>query len=160
MVVSLQFYQGHSPLKFRLADFPWNRLADFFEAGEIPEIGKLATLLRLHRLDGAILTFEENAFSVRFFQQRQTAPVRAQPRELFDEITLVHAFERRQPHDFRIIQTHLPRPAAAGRAALTFQKNGHQGMVNQRPDLRRKKSCRATGIIYHEHPRFARLAQW
>lgn len=39
------------------------------------------------------------------------------------------ALERGEPGDFRTRQTHLPRPAATGRATLTFKKNRHAEKV-------------------------------
>ena len=119
---------SHAALIFLLADLAGDGVADFLKAGKFPKIGKLAALLRLDRLDRAVVAFQENASSVRLFLQGQTATIPAQPRKLLDEFVLVDALERGEPGDFRGRQTHLPRPAATGRATLTFEENGH---VNQ-----------------------------
>jgi hypothetical protein len=44
---------------------------------------------------------------------------------LLDEIGFAQAFEGGEPGDFRLRQSHLSRPATAGRATLTFKENGH-----------------------------------
>jgi hypothetical protein len=44
---------------------------------------------------------------------------------LLDEFVFADALEHGKPGDFRIRQTHLSRPAATGRATLTFEENGH-----------------------------------
>ena len=107
-------------------------MADFFEAGKIPEIRKFAALLRLHRLHGAVFTFQKNALAIRFLQQRKSAPVMPQARELLDEIGFTQSFERREARNFRIGQAHLPWPAAARRATLTFKKNRHADNLSVR----------------------------
>ena len=104
-------------------------VADFFVAGKVPKIWKIAALLRFHRLHRAIFTLKKNALAVGFFHQRQTAAVVAQSRELLDETVFAHALERGQLGDFLIRQTHLSRPAAAGGAMLTFQKNRHTELL-------------------------------
>jgi len=52
-----------------------NGVADFFEAGKIPAIWKITTLLRFHGLHATIVAVEKNAFAVGFVLQDQTAPV-------------------------------------------------------------------------------------
>jgi len=123
---SMGFYQGYPPVIFCRADFEGDGMAGFFKAGEIPQVRKLPALLRLHGLHGAILAFKKNALAVWFFQQRQTSVIMAQAGEPLDEIVLAQALERREPRDFLIGQAHLPRPAAAGRAALAFEENWHR----------------------------------
>jgi hypothetical protein len=123
--VSLRFDQRNTLLKFLLAEEAWDGVAGLLEAGKIPEVRKIAALLRLHGLHGAIFAFQKNAAAIRFFLQRQSAAIPAQPRELLDEIRFAQALERSEPGDFLIRQTHLPRPAAAGGAALTLVKNRH-----------------------------------
>ena len=104
-------------------------MTDFLEAGKIPEIGKLAALLRLDGLDRAIVAFQKNTGAVRLLPQGQPATIPAQPGELLDEFVFADALECGEPRDFLIRQTHLPRPATASRATLAFQKNGHAGKV-------------------------------
>jgi hypothetical protein len=123
--VSIQFDLSHAAFVFRRADLTGNGMAGLFEAREFPKIGKLAALLRLDRLDGAIAALKKNAGAVRLFQQREAATIPTQAGELLDEIVLAHAFERGEPGDFSSRQTHLSRPATAGRATLTFEKNRH-----------------------------------
>ncbi len=110
---------------FLLADESRDGAAGFFKTGEIPEVRKIAALLRLDGLHGAIVAVQKNAAAVRLFLQRETAAIPTQPRKLLDELGFVQTLERGEPRDFRLRQTHLARPAAAGRAALTFIKNRH-----------------------------------
>ena len=117
--------EGDAPRVFRLGDFARKGFAGLLKAGKIPEIWKVAALLRLDGLHGAVVAVQKNAPAVRFFLQSQPAAIPAQPRELLDEIRFAQAFERGEPGDFRIRQTHLPRPTAAGRAALTLIENRH-----------------------------------
>ena len=120
-----RFDQRDAAFVFGLADFARKGVAGLLEAGEIPEVREIAALLRLHGLNGAIVAFQKNAAAIRLFQQRQPTTIPAQPRELLDELGFAQALERGEPGDFRIRQTHLPRPAATGRATLTFIKNRH-----------------------------------
>ena len=137
--VSIRSYQCGAARVFVLADLAREGAAGLLEAGEIPEIRKIAALLRFDRLHRAVFAVRKNALAVRFFHQRQAAPVVAQPRELLDELIYDHALERREPRDFRVGQTHLARPAAAGRATLTFQKYRHAaGYRNRRRRARQK----------------------
>jgi len=120
---------GDAALIFRLADFVREGVTGFLEAGKIPEVWEIAALLRLDGLHGTIITVQKNAAAIRFFLQGQPATIPGQPRVLLDEIGLVHAFERREPRDLLSRQTHLPRPAAAGRATLAFIENRHAGRL-------------------------------
>ena len=124
-VASFGFYQRDATFVFRFGDFARERFARLLKAGKIPKVRKIAALLRLDGLHGAIVAFQKNAAAVRFFQQGQSAAIPTQPRELLDEIGFAHAFERREPRDFFIRQTHLSWPATTGRAALAFVENGH-----------------------------------
>ena len=54
----------------------------------------------------------------------------AQPGELLDELVFANALECREPGDLCIGDAHLPRPAAAGGAALTFVEDRHGGAGN------------------------------
>ncbi len=123
-VASGCFYQCDAALEFLLADEARDGFACLLEAGEIPKVWKIAALLRLHGLRGAIVAGQENAAAIGFFQQRQAAPVLSQSRKILDEFTFAHALERGEPGDFLIRQTHLSRPAAAGGASPAFVKIG------------------------------------
>ena len=112
-------------LIFRRTDFARDGVAHFLKAGEIPEIGKPTTLLRLHRLDGAIFSLQKNARTVRLLLEGETTPIRAQPGKLLDEVVLAQAFEGCEPCDLSVIQQHLPGPAATGCATLTFEEDWH-----------------------------------
>ena len=107
------------------ADFAGDGVAKLFKTGKVPEVWKIAALPRLRGLHGAVVALQENAPAIRLFLQGQTAAIPAQPRELLDEFMFTDALERGEPGDFRIRQTHLPRPAATGHATLTFEVNGH-----------------------------------
>ena len=125
-VASLSFYQRDAARVFGLGDFARKGFAGLLKAGKIPEVRKIAALLRLGGLHGAIVAVQKNAAAARFFLQGQPAAIPAQPRELLDKIGLAQTFERGEPRDFFICQTHLPRPATTGRAALTIVENRHE----------------------------------
>ena len=115
----------HEPFVFFLADMARDGVAGFFKAGKIPEVRKVAALLRLDGLHRAVVALQKNAFAIRLVQQCQSAPIRAQPREALDEVGFAQALERGEAGDRGIVQPHLSRPAAAGGAALTFVEDGH-----------------------------------
>lgn len=100
-------------------------VADLFEAWEIPEIGKIAALLGLHGLDGAIVAGEKNAFAVRLVLERESLSIGAQAGEFLDEIEFGDALELREQGDFGVGQADLTGPSAAGGATLAFVKNRH-----------------------------------
>src|SRR5882724_166202 len=125
-----QFDLGDESRKFFVADKTRNGAAGFLEAGKIPEIRKIPALLRLDRLHGAIFAVEENALAIWFFLQGKSATVPAQPRELLNKFIFTDVFEFGETGDFFVRQTHLSRPTATGRAALTFIKNWHLKMVS------------------------------
>lgn len=120
---------------FRLRNAAREGATGLLEAGKIPEIREVAALLGLHRLHHAIASAQEDAFSIRFLLQDQPAAVMAEASVLLNEIMLALAFERREPGDFRVRQTHLARPATAGGAALTLVKNRHAGKLHWRPPV-------------------------
>ena len=123
--IAVQFDLSNAPLVFRGADFARDRVTDFFKAGKFPEVRKITALLRLHGLYGAVVALQKNAPTVRLFLQGQTTTIPAQPCELLDEFVFADALERGEPCYFLIRQTHLTRPAATGRATLTFKENWH-----------------------------------
>ena len=100
-------------------------MADLFEAREIPQVREVAALLWFYRLHGATLAIEEDTFTVGLILQSEPAPVAAQPRELLDELAFTQAPKGGEARNFHLRKRHLPRPAAAGGATLTFMKNWH-----------------------------------
>lgn len=67
-------------------DQPRDGAAKFFCIGMTPEIRKIAALLWLHRLDGAVVSLEKDACSVGFLLQGQSTPVVCEAGELLDEL--------------------------------------------------------------------------
>ncbi len=123
-------------------------MADFLEAGKIPEVWKIAALLWFDRLDGAVVALQKNAATIRFFLQGQSAAIPAQPRELLDEIRFSDALKDGEPGDLFILQFNLPRPAAAGRAALTFIKNRHARRLSFRqPFVNHRDACIIAALL-------------
>ena len=119
------FDEGDAPLIFLLAEEAWEGVTGLLEAGEVPQVWKIAALLRLDGLHGAVFAVEKNTLAIRFLLQGQPATVLPETGETLDEFIFADALERGEPRDFLIRQTHLPRPAAAGRATLAFVKNRH-----------------------------------
>lgn len=111
--------------EFFIADLTRNGVADFFESREIPQVWKVAALLRLHGLNRAVFAIEKDTFAVGLILQRQSLTIMAQLQKLLNKIELAHLLERGEPGNFLLGQTHLTRPAATGRATLTFIKNRH-----------------------------------
>jgi len=112
-----------------LRNLPGHGPADFFKARKIPAVGKVAALLRLDGLHGAIAAMQENAFAAGFVLQRKTAPILAQSCVMLNEIEFVQPEKFCEARDFVVSQLHLPRPAAALRAADAFVMNGHERKV-------------------------------
>ena len=110
---------------FVFADQARNRVANFLEIRKVPQVRKIAALPGLDRLNGTIVAFKKNALAVWLLHQSQPTVILSQAGEPLDKIELAHLLERGEACDFLIAQTHLPRPAAAGRAALAFVKNRH-----------------------------------
>jgi len=110
---------------FLIAYEPGNGPAGLFEAGEIPQVRKVAALLRLDRLNGAFVAFKKDAGAVRIFRQREAEAILCQPREALDEGDFAHFEKRREPCDFAVLESHFARPPAAGGAALAFMKHRH-----------------------------------
>lgn len=127
--MSSRFDVRDPPREFGFTDFLRDGAAQLLEAGEVPEIGKLATLLRFHRLHCAIVALEKDAGAVGSFLERQPAAICPKRSELLNEVVLAHPLEGCESRDLVVVQEHLTRPSAAGRATLTFQKNGHAGIM-------------------------------
>jgi len=113
------------PPEFLHRNLARDGVADFLEAGEVPEIRKVTALLWLHRLDRAVVADEEFAFAVRLFQQRKSLPIRAQPRVPGNEVSFAEAEMRGDAGNLCLRQAHLPRPPATRRATLTFIEDRH-----------------------------------
>ena len=110
---------------FGFADVARDGPTVFFRAGIFPEVGEVATLLRLHGLNRAIVADEKHTRATGLFLQSQPTPVMGQPGEALNEVAFAQFVERGQSRDFFASQLHLTRPAAAGRAALAIVKDGH-----------------------------------
>ena len=125
-------------------------MADFLEAGEVPQVGKIPALLRLHRLNGAVIAVEENTFTVWLLLQDQTAAIRAKSHELLDEVVFAQALEGRDPGKLGAGHAHLARPATAGSAALTFMEDRH-GVSVVSSTARAKRSLQ-TALQFPDEP--------
>lgn len=74
-------------------------LADSFESRKVPAIGEIAALLGLDRLDGAIITFQENTFTIWIFLEGQSPAIGAEPGKGLNEFELTQAFKLSQTRD-------------------------------------------------------------
>ena len=136
---------GDKPFILLITDHPGNGAAEFSRTRKVPKIRKIPALLWFDRLHGAVFAVEENAFSIRLVRKGKSPPILGQPGELLDKFWLCHSLAGRQPGDFRLGQTHLPRPATAGRATLTLQKNWHAGSLSK-AGLRRNLAPNHSGV--------------
>src|ERR1043166_1107953 len=123
--VASQLHLFRSRVRLPRLNFPWRCAADFLEAREVPAIGEVAALLRLHGLNGAVAAFEENTFAIWFLLQGKTMPVGTQASVSLDEIEFAHAEKCREARNLRVAQTPLSRPAAALGAAHALVMNRH-----------------------------------
>jgi hypothetical protein len=114
-------------MEFTLIDDFRDGATDFFEAWEIPQVGKISALFWFDGLHRAISALQKNALAVGFVLKGESAPVVSQAGEGLDESKFAHAFECREARDFRVRQPNLPRPPATGRATLAFVKYRHGG---------------------------------
>jgi len=71
------------------------------------------------------MAFEKHTGTIRIFLQYKPATIVAEPGELLDEILFAQALEGRNLRDFGFGQSHLPWPAAASGATLTFEEDRH-----------------------------------
>ncbi len=100
-------------------------MTNFLEPRKIPQVWKITALLRLHRLDGAIVAHEEFTFAIRLFEQRKPLAIRAHPRVPLNKFRLGQTKMSRNARDLSIGQSHLPRPATTRRTTLTLMENWH-----------------------------------
>jgi hypothetical protein len=82
-------------------------VTDLLEAGEVPQAGKVATLLRLHGLNGAIIADEEFAFAIGLLQKRKPLAIRTKPRVPFNELRLTQTKMRGDAGNLGICQADL-----------------------------------------------------
>ena len=123
--------------------------ADLLKTGEIPEIREIPALLRLDRLDRAIVSRQKYAAAVWLLLQGQALAIMTQPGETLDEIIFTQTMEGGKPRDFRVRQTHLPWPAAAGGTSLAFEKNRHGiGKRRFQPARQTKPLVSAAGTVH------------
>ncbi len=80
LVICLRFVAGRNG----------DRLADIAPSGEVPAIREILALLRLHRLDRAVVSLQEKAGSVLLINQGKALAVGSQPRVVLDEPILLH----------------------------------------------------------------------
>jgi len=120
-------------------------MTDLFESGKVPEIRKIAALLRLDRLDRTIVAHEKFALTIGLFAQRQPATVRPQPGMVGNEVGLPEAKVGGNPRDLRVGQAHLARPPATRRATLAFVENRHTPISNRLKPRRKEKPALIAG---------------
>jgi hypothetical protein len=82
-------------------------------------------LLGFHRVNRAIISIEENTFTIRLILEGKALAVGGKAGEFLDESGFVHLKMRGEGGDFRRIQADLSRPAAASGTAIAFVKNRH-----------------------------------
>src|ERR1039457_1972262 len=97
-------------------------------------------LLRLGRLHRAAPVLEKSAGTVGLCFQGQPPAIVAQAGLLLNEGCFAQAFAARELCNLRVLQTHFPGPATAGRATLTFKKNRNVERVIQ-PARCAKPTC-------------------
>ena len=109
----------------------WHGCTDFAPAGEVPDVGKADALRGFDGLHGAVATFEKDALVVggaagggAFVEQRETVARGAQAGVTLDESVLAQAEMAGERGDLGGAHFHLPRPAAAGGAALAGVVDG------------------------------------
>ena len=115
----------NQPHVFVFRDFAWDRTAKFIRGCVSPQIGKIAALLRFYGLNGATVADEKHARAIGFLLQGESTSVVGEPSEALDEIVLGQLVERGERSDLVVSQSHLTRPATAGRAALAVVKDWH-----------------------------------
>lgn len=101
------------------------RPTHLLKSRKIPQVWKIAALLRLDCIHNAIVALQKNTFACWLILQGQSASIRRQTRVLLHEVKFREAQKRRQARDLRLGQSHLPRPTAARGATITLIENRH-----------------------------------
>ena len=91
-----------------------------------PKVGKVAALLGFHRLDGANIPLEEDAFAARLFVEDQAPAIGVQSGVKGHKFLLGQAQMRRDAGDIAVGDADAAWPPATGAATLAFQESGHQ----------------------------------
>ena len=102
-------------------------VTDFFEAGEVPEVGELAALERLDWLNSAIVAVEKDALPVGFILEGESATIDGEAGVLLDEIVLGKVAKAGNAGDFRLAEADLAGPPTAGGATLALVEDRHAG---------------------------------
>ena len=110
---------------FSLRDFAWDGAAMCVSLGMPPQVREIPALLRLHGLNGAIVTGKKHAHTIRLLLQGKAASVMGQAREALNEVVFAQPLKCGEAGHFRICEPHLAGPAAAGRATLAIVKDRH-----------------------------------
>ena len=108
-------------------------MTGLLEAGEIPQVRKVAALLGLHRLHGAFAAVQKHALAILLFRERKPASITREPGVTLDEFHFAESLVRRETRGFAVGQAHVARPPAAGSAALAFVKDRHGAKAKQLP---------------------------
>jgi hypothetical protein len=120
------------------------RAAKLFESRKIPEVWKVAALLRFDGVDAAIAIGQEDAGAIVLIGESQAGPLLIQARECLDELVFGKPKELRHSSDFSFREAHLPGPAAARSAAVAFEENRHC------PEYRHSVSKCPTGLFIRD----------
>ena len=100
--------------------FDFGGLADFAPTGEVPGVGKAATLVGFDGLDLAILAVEKDAGAVGLIDEGKTTTVGAKAGVGSDELGLLYFQKRGDGGDLFFGNFDVPWPAAA--VGATFAK--------------------------------------
>ena len=121
-------------------------MTDFLEAGKVPEVRKIAALLRLYGLDGTIVADEELTFAVGLFEQRKPFAIRPHARVTSDELCFAQIEMCGDARNLRVGQSHLTRPPATGRATLALVENWHVNISATKAHQRNAETKRAIAV--------------
>ena len=98
-------------------------MAGLAPTGEIPTIGETGALVRLDRINPAGIAIEHDALVSGLLDERKPLPVAAQTGVSIDELLDCQVEIRGDVNDFMCLQSHIPRPFAAGGTALANIEN-------------------------------------
>ena len=99
--------------------------AFFLEPREVPKVGEVAALLRLHRLHPTVTASQEDARAVRLVGQCESVPLHGNPRVAGDELLFRDPEVRGHAADFLLGDADLSGPTATGGAAIALPEDGH-----------------------------------